>query len=776
MRELVRNTIRLVRIAIYSHTNFIVNVSLLDHISNDASCYSYYTQPLGVVDFASCVFIRKLKKLEDATQQLGLTNTRNGPQSSGGALPEVLDNQVMYDPSVKPIGCALIGWELTNIEDDDDSVSDDNFFFPNNDNEEEGRESTEAHHSLSVNDEVCNGIDVDDSHCDTNMAIMTPNAGRHVSDELMVKIKLMKIMQIITRSRVMREISANVPEIIGNGFEPHLIDWCSKKSTTSDVPISKEIYVWSFQEALHSLLTDITLVKEENLSFPHAEDPTLPVRFPELQGNIDIDELHHGEWWINTWEKRCKRDSNEILVPIILYMDGNAIDNSGQTTLTPLNTTLGIFNTLTRNCRPDAWETVYFHLMGSRDKGKESIDNVSNLPSGLRCALSSLKEACNLMDEYQSVWLWNMSNFTSPTVEEGVNVEQYFKNVSHHRVHNGKAFYDLDFGENPHNMHLASPGERLHMHQLGCVKRATETFSSYYGGAVQRQSDHGFPRTNFSELIHSAKKEGNPYIGMLYIQMLTLLSAEGCQLLLSLRTTTNLENRSRKCEEEIDGRIYALELLLGMEEFLKYAGTFDEVFKEDNKGVLNLDKMVVHFINCINNYLQQSKGEGNNLVKNHMYFHLSQYMRLFGPPTGWDSAASESNHKIMEYRTIDQLDLEFDLFHHKSFTGVSHPTEGGRSAGSKFLISVRDDLPYMKWDEKKNASVPWYPSDVLKFCCDVVLLAAGTNTLCGSTEHKSSVSGFELVHDGYYAVACCFLSVNPILARGLKGKETATHW
>eukprot|EP00536_Pseudo-nitzschia_multiseries_P018435 jgi/Psemu1/55601/gm1.55601_g len=293
---------------------------------------------------------------------------------------------------------------------------------------------------------------------------------------------------------------------------------------------------------------------------------------------------------------------------------------------------------------------------------------------------------------------------------------------------------------------------------------------------------------------------------------------------------------------------------------LKYAGTFDEVFKEDNKGVLNLDKMVVHFINCINNYLQQSKGEGNNLVKNHMYFHLSQYMRLFGPPMGWDSAASESNHKsevkapskrtqqiksvlikqtckqVMEYRTIDQLDCEFDLFHHKSLTGVSHPTEGGRSAGSKFVISVRDGLPYMKWDKKKNASVPWFPSDVLKFCCNPVLWAAGTNTLCGSTEHKryddyhrmgllfrahpsfksdsgqlsniwynwanfqldlldgrgacfilkalsplvhlegpfppgSSVSGFELVHDGYYAITCCFLSVDPISSKRAVGRR-----
>eukprot|EP00536_Pseudo-nitzschia_multiseries_P006594 jgi/Psemu1/15691/gm1.15691_g len=753
----------------------VVSPSLLDHILNDAACYSYYKRSSG--------------KSQDATQQSGLLNTRNGPQSSVGALPEVLDNQVMFNPSVEPIGRALIGRELTNIEDDNDT------------DEDEGSESTEAPHSLSVNDEEGNGIEGDGSHRDTNMEIMMPSARRHVSDELMVKIKLMKIMRnhsiplvaekelyewaiesehlhlfswmkgnnlVQMRSRVMSDISATVPEIKGDGFEPHLIDWCSKKSTTSDVPVCKEIYVWSFQKALHSLLTNVTLVKEENLSFPHAEDPTLLVRSPELQGHIDIDELHHGEWWINIWGKRCRRDLNEILVPIILYMDGITIDNSGQSNklidnvynlhsglhcaLSSLKDAFTYFigdtpqhNQLCGHYQTANTKMICRHCNCPRAHGNNSCVNVMKIPVSIESGnmhVSNHKSG----EEYQSVWLWKMSDFTSSTVGGGVNVEQYFKNVSHHRVHNGNAFHDLDFGENPHNIHLASPGERLHMHQLGCTKRATETFRedflgnntrllgemdrivSYYGGAVQMQSKRDFPRTNFSESIHTAKKVGNQYIGMLYIQMLALLSAEGCQLLLFPRTTTNLENRSQKCEEEIDERIYTLELLLGMEEFLKYAGTFDEVLKEDNKGVLNLDKMVVHFINCINNYLHQSKGEGNNL-----------YMRLFGPPMGWDSAASESNHKsevkapakrtqqiksmlikqtckqVMEYYTIDWLDREFDLFHHKSFTGASHPTEGGRGMKRK---------------------THWFPSDVLKFCCNVVLPAAATNTLCGSTEHK----------------------------------------
>eukprot|EP00536_Pseudo-nitzschia_multiseries_P011417 jgi/Psemu1/28838/gm1.28838_g len=364
-------------------------------------CYSYYYRCLGVDDFTSSAFIRKSKKQEDANEKL---------------VPEVLNNQVMYDLSVEPTEHALIGRELVNNEDDNDSVSDDNCFSPKNEDDKEGIED--------------NNMAVDDSPPDSNKAIVTPNAGRHLADKLKVEIKLMKTMWnhsiplvaekelyewaiklehlnlfswtkrnlIQTKSRVMKGIYATVPEIKGDGFEPHLIDWCYKKSIGADVVGHKEIYVWSFQKALHSLLTNQTLVKEENLSFPHAEDPTLLVHYPELQGNIDIDKLHHGEWWINTWEKRCKTDSNDILVPIILYMDGIAIDNSGQTILTPLNMTLGIFNTLTWNSWPDARETIYFHPTSTRDKCDKLINNVNNLHSGLCFALSSLKDACSLTD------------------------------------------------------------------------------------------------------------------------------------------------------------------------------------------------------------------------------------------------------------------------------------------------------------------------------------------------------------------------------------------
>ena len=37
---------------------------------------------------------------------------------------------------------------------------------------------------------------------------------------------------------------------------------------------------------------------------------------------------------------------------------------------------------------------------------------------------------------------------------------------------------------------------------------------------------------------------------------------------------------------------------------------------------------------------------GNMLIKNHLYFHLHDYITQWGQPKGWDSVFSESHHKV----------------------------------------------------------------------------------------------------------------------------------
>ena len=85
-------------------------------------------------------------------------------------------------------------------------------------------------------------------------------------------------------------------------------------------------------------------------------------------------------------------------------------------------------------------------------------------------------------------------------------------------------------------------------------------------------------------------------------------------------------------KNENDGWIYAPELILGIEEFLKWSSVPQEIFgvkhniydsnldkvfsfPKTRLSATNLDKMVVHLTNNINKYLGRNEGNGNNLVR-----------------------------------------------------------------------------------------------------------------------------------------------------------------
>ena len=87
-------------------------------------------------------------------------------------------------------------------------------------------------------------------------------------------------------------------------------------------------------------------------------------------------------------------------------MDGTSLNAHGRLTLTPLNTTLGIFNAETRK-EPEAWETLYFHpdnefQSSSYSTKADPVYNMQNLYNGLRAALQSIKEAYG--DDASLMW------------------------------------------------------------------------------------------------------------------------------------------------------------------------------------------------------------------------------------------------------------------------------------------------------------------------------------------------------------------------------------
>jgi hypothetical protein len=628
-------------------------------------------------------------------------------------------------------------------------------------------------------------------------------------------LNLSSITHARSRKTVFKDIAATleIPPDQFDEFETRSINWLPSNLPTP-------VKVRPFLKALRSLLTNKSVVKEENLCFPHPTNPLSPSP-PEDDSQKTISELADGDWWTKSWLKLCdcNEGSIEILVPVILYIDGIALDKNGRLTLTPLNMTLGIFNVETRK-RADAWETLYFHpdtsVASKQDNTKaDPVDNVKNLHNGLRAALESFKEACEqpggivweglpyggrtwtvrmkfaiayvigdtdmhdkLCGKYQNygqnvgkfcrhcsiptihgnnprfqskACLWKPSDLSTRTKSE-----QDFSDASHHYIDN--VFHDLEFGDNPHNIHLATPGECLHMHQLGAAKRAVESFeeaflkvqpdqtgkrrkgniqkglkpaisklSHLYGSSLSRQSERDFPRTRYTmDLFTDAhKKEGKHYAGIILIFLLAIVSDHGK---LALQSHAFIEDEARKKQ------IMLFELVLGMEEFLKKG----KIKKDQAKG---LPKMVKHFINSINKIFPRTKGMGTNTIKNHLYFHIPTYITYWGPPVGWDSAASESHHKTqikapskntqqnastligqtvrrqMEMKALERVTNIFHLEDEKP-DKQQYNKEDDEAGGSWY--SIHENLT-MKWDDSRNRSKPSLPQDVVKFCRDKFL-------------------------------------------------------
>ena len=127
--------------------------------------------------------------------------------------------------------------------------------------------------------------------------------------------------------------------------------------------------------------------------------------------------------------------------------------------------------------------------------------------------------------------------YTPEQLDPDTHDEAYFQSISHHPITN--AFHDLYFWANKFNIHLATPGEMLHMLQKGAMTRVIEGFvqmwkdptveqdsitavdnnyksdilldeldilAKLYGGYLSRQSDRDRPRTKFRTSLFKKSK------------------------------------------------------------------------------------------------------------------------------------------------------------------------------------------------------------------------------------------------------------------------------
>jgi len=112
--------------------------------------------------------------------------------------------------------------------------------------------------------------------------------------------------------------------------------------------------VFDFISQVASLLQDPFLMKFSNTRYHH-KTYSDPIEHP----TVNYDDLESSDWFKNAHHNMIKNKSNELVVPIILFVDGVPIDSFGRKSLEPVMFTIGIFKRAIRNLS-SAWRVLGF--------------------------------------------------------------------------------------------------------------------------------------------------------------------------------------------------------------------------------------------------------------------------------------------------------------------------------------------------------------------------------------------------------------------------------
>ncbi len=617
------------------------------------------------------------------------------------------------------------------------------------------------------------------------------------------------------RAKVLSELEDRF-DMQSSRFTPTIVSYLPDERPTV-------VYVASFADAVYSLLSDPELMNEQNLSFPDPHDPFLFAEAPHPDGRTrrkpDLSELHHGSWHNDTQQARCT-GPKDVLVPVIFYMDGVATDTFGRLGLTPLNFTLGIFNAATR-VKKEAWVTIYYHPDDGAEASLHknimtASDKIQNLHRGLDAAFAEFRQITRLgglrwdslvyggqvhdvnfkfavafvigdteMHDKLCGKTVNRTNnakclcrhcdtplaetinpnhrrnlFKKATFDRqnAANNFEYFTGISHYPgIVN--AFHNIDMGENIYNIHLASPGEILHMHQKGPMMRFVEglehlikekgtesddvarnigqslkrlnTLALLYGALLSRGSERDLPRTKFkNSLFSGTKKAGHEQAGVLLDLLLALVSDRGAQILQVERT---LDYRY------IGDQIAMCELCLGLQEWMKK----DSIGRAELRDVPDAMGYFITF----QEQVTKRGGMGTLLVKNHLFFHLFDYMKRWGPLRQMNSGPSESHHKTevkapsmntqrrpatfvkqcstryTELRVMRKACQKLGISEQQVINDRPpsvHPATIP-VAGTRYSVGLINDVPSMRWDSKSHKHRVGIHAAVIQLVCDVVL-------------------------------------------------------
>eukprot|EP00536_Pseudo-nitzschia_multiseries_P004629 jgi/Psemu1/10407/gm1.10407_g len=745
-----------------------VSYGLRKHLNYNIQCYNLYKSE-GLIkqkisNFSTSVKVQPtLPSVQHSPSDFGMTMTQNGPsvppshlshdtvtsQSAKGLHSGVLNQQIVHEVFLPPMDRnAIESYMAVSAVQDEDT-------FP-------------------LNNDIDNADDKDDNVDDEAFQSHTKLPPPH---HLLAELELMNLMarhklplntfksifqwakksqmrpgfdfcdaKIRSRKAIFDNLQSNLG-LSDMKFHPHILNWLPDNKPTQQ------------------------LMREENLSFPDYSTPLSPDNNPE---QLTLTPLNMTLAWTTIYfHPNPKWESTRYSRPATSKEKIQNLHNGLEVVFRSFEAVYNKDGGIEWNYLPYAnqqWKVkmkfAIAYVIGDTELHDKLCGKYGSFNKGIirMCRhYNCYSPNINIPSVQPATKKWSPVNFHCFPGTDLNDINKNFKNNSHHNIRN--VFHDLCFGTNQNNIHFATPSECLHMHQLGTAKRAVKSIelllhgsvpcvyapnlkhgvavansighlAQWYGGLLSRQSDRDFPCTKFgTQLLSTTKKEGHDYSGMLISLLIAMVSKHGSDII----------DDHRFVKKQIE----VIQLILSMEEFLKHG-------RMKNASLKNLPKTIVHFINCINSTCHR-KGMGTKLIKNHLYFHLTDYISLWGSLAGWDSAPNESHHKSeikapskntegnaasligqTANQKSEKMMLSQATYHYNLNPPDPPPIERPDGGGSHFqIMRTENGESTMKWLPSTNKTKPFFPSDTLDFVCDSVLpLLENPLHICGVAEHN----------------------------------------